>query len=301
MSPGKFLLLTKHYAKRGFKSAYNELISGPKIKTWRNISANLQEEAVPVHIVGGKEHITMTLWMLASWFHFTKRNWKLIFHDDGTLTPNCINRLRENFPEIEVIFRESADDKLNALLSQHPTCKAYRDQFPLALKSFDVPFLTSFNEDGRYLMFDPDVLFFKTPTDILNWVDNPSNECWFNEDPIEPSLISASAAKERFGINLWPKLNSGLCLLNKNIFSFKDFESMISDRDIASGHFWRREQTLIALAVSKHNQGGLLKNTYEVSLGKKKSTTAIARHYVGAVRAFYWSEGVKILKHILLR
>ena len=66
------------------------------------------------------------------------------------------------------------------------------------------------------------------------------------------------------------------------------------------GPIWRVEQTLFALCASRGGKGGLLPKNYEVSLRRRASPDAIARHYVGAVRDRFYGEGLKRLHEELL-
>jgi hypothetical protein len=81
-------------------------------------------------------------------------------------------------------------------------------------------------------------------------------------------------------------------------FDFCD--QALATTSILRGQIWRVEQTLFALCASRHGKGGLLPETYEVSLKRRGSPDAIARHYVGAVRDRFYAEGLKRLREQLL-
>jgi len=171
---------------------------------------------------------------------------------------------------------------------------------PHGLKSFDIPY---FSQSDRFLMIDPDVLFFLRPQEILDWVDHPvDRSCWFNQDFQEPSPISLDRAKKDLGINLWPRVNSGLCLLNtKTVFDLSAMESYLASPVLQDPKIqWRIEQTLLALCASKENKGGLLSSSYEVSANKHRQANCVARHYVGCVRDRLLSEGVTALSNKIL-
>jgi hypothetical protein len=186
---------------------------------------------------------------------------------------------------------------MEKVLTPFPFCLDYRALHPLALKIFDAAHFTS---GSKFLLFDSDVLFFDRPADILDWCANDAPECWFNEDVQEGSLVSAAEARSELGIKLWARVNSGLCLLHRPAIDYDFCDRALAETSISSGHVWRMEQTLFALCASKAARGGLLPKTYEVSLGNWSAAGAISRHYVGAVRDRFYSEGLDRLHTTLL-
>ena len=299
MTPGRLWWLIQRDLKRGFAASWHDRFVGPKIWRWRNPNASRPLEEVPLVVVLGREHLAMTAWMLASWTEATGRNWRILLHDDGTLPVDTAARFRAQGFEVNVTSRQAADERMLGALASQPRCHEYRARYPLGLKIFDVPTLHS---ASRFLLFDPDVLFFRFPDEILRWVDQTREEsCWFNEDAAEASNVSAIQARELLGLELWPRVNSGVCLLCREAISLDFCERVLTETSALAGHFWRVEQTLFALCASRTQCGGLLPPAYEVSLGACMRSDAISRHYVGAVRNRFWSEGVRRLKRKLLR
>jgi len=283
--------------RKGPTRFWYESVVGPSIRRWRSSVLDQSPMPIPLHAVGGHQHVMMTAWMLASFVEATQRNWEVRFHDDGTLTESDIEFLANFMPSLQIIRRADADERMKDKLSAYPLCRQYRDEIPLALKCFDVPECVD-SDDGRFLLIDPDVLFWGNVEEILEWVDHsPGSEdaraCWFNRDPQEPSPISPQEAQDRWNISLWRQVNSGLCLLNQEIGHLADFEAWLGDPALQQAKLWRKEQTLLALAASKADRGGLLAPKYEVSLGRECEQDSVCRHYVGAVRNRFWTEGVR--------
>jgi hypothetical protein len=234
--------------------------------------------------------------MLASWFHFTQQGWHVVIHDDGSLCDDATRTLRRMFPGARIIPRAEADAALERSLIPYPFCLDYRRTHPLALKIFDMP---HFAEGDRFLIIDSDVLFFQRPGEVINWTRAGTDDCWFNEDVEEGTLVSPDEAFAELGVKLWRRVNSGLCLLFKQALDFDFCDCALAQTSILRGHVWRIEQTLFALCASRHGKGGLLPGDYEVSLKKHASAGVIARHYVGAVRDRFYGEGLKRLRNEL--
>jgi len=251
---------------------------------------------MPVHVLTGERDWRLAAWMLASWFHFSEHAWPVMVHDDGTLPGEGRQLFKKLFSNARIIDRREADAAVQPLLHPYPFCADYRKQHPLALKLFDVPHFTT---GGRFCVFDSDLLFFNHPREILEWVTRGADECWFNEDVKEGSLVTAAEARNELGIKIWPRVNTGLCLLVKSAIDLDLCDRALAQTSILRGHVWRVEQTLLMLCAARHGKGGLLPRTYEVSLGKHAREDAISRHYVGMVRDRFYAEGLKYLNGIL--
>lgn len=283
--------------KRGWAASYHDYKTLPRIDEWSWPFWGETPHAVPIHLLTGANDWRLAAWMLASWFQATEHAWPIVIHDDGTLPEEGRATLERLFASARVIRRAEADAVMEKALRAFPFCADYRAAHPLALKLFDIPHFTA---GERYMMFDSDLLFFRHPREILDWANAENDECWFNEDVKEGALISAADARDDLGVRPWPRVNSGLGLIYKPAIDLDFLDRALAVTPILSGHIWRVEQTLYMLCAARHGKGGLLPKTYEVSLGRHAAEDAIARHYVGAVRDRFYSEGLKRLRRQLL-
>jgi hypothetical protein len=283
--------------KRGLEASRQEYKTLPRIAEWSWPFWNEAPQKIPVHVLTGEKDWRLAAWMLASWFHFSEFAWPIFIHDDGTLPGEAQKLFKKLFTSARIISRKEADTAIQPTLRSFPFCADYRRLHPLALKIFDIPHFTT---GDRFMVFDSDLLFFNHPREILDWVSTQADECWFNEDVQEGSLITAAEARAELGIKIWPRVNSGLCLLPKAALDFDMCDRALAQTSILSGHVWRVEQTLLMLCAGRYKKGGLLPRTYEVSLGKFAAENAISRHYVGAVRDRFYAEGLKRLSSVLL-
>jgi hypothetical protein len=297
ISPGRLWWLLRRDLSRGWKASYHYYRTLPRIAEWSWSGSTAPLPKVPVHVLTGANDWRLAAWMLASWFHFSERAWRIVIHDDGTLPEEGCELLRRLFPEVRFIPRVQADAAMAKVLKSFPFCHEYRQMHPLALKIFDVP---HFTEGENFLLLDSDVLFFNYPREIVDWALAGTAECWFNEDVEDSTLITAAEVREEFGFRLWQRVNSGLCLVHKPAIDLDFLDTALGQTSILRGKVWRIEQTLFALCASRFGKGGLLPKQYEVSLGKRMNPDAIARHYVGAVRNRFHAEGLQILRDQLL-
>ncbi|MEO8353678.1 MAG: hypothetical protein ABI680_18275 [Chthoniobacteraceae bacterium] len=260
---------------------------------WGEAPAN-----VPIHVLTGENDWRMAAWMLASFFRFTESAWPIVFHDDGTLSSDARRSLENLFEHSSTISRAEADAKMNRVLRAYPYCHEYRLGNPLGLRIFDT---ACFEPAERYLVLDSDVLFFQRPDEIMDWADDPfALGCWFNRDAREFSNVSDFEAREELGVSLWPRVDSGIGLIHRPVIDLAFCDRALATTAILRGAEDRIEQTLFALCASRGGPGGLLPNTYEVSLKGRASPDAVSRHYVPAVRNRYFTEGLKLLREPVL-
>ncbi len=297
ISFGRLWWLLRRDLKRGWLASLRDYKTKPLITKWTWPFWNEKPAPVPIHTLTGKKDWLLCAWMLASWFHYTERTWSVVIHDDGTLGNEEKAALKKMFRTARIISRDEADATMDRVLVPFPFCHDYRNKHPLALKIFD---MAHFCEGERMIVLDSDVLFYSYPREIMQWIERKADECWFNEDAAESSLLPTDVAWTDLGVALWPRVNSGLCLLVKKAIDLDFCEQALGETSILQGHIWRVEQTLLALCASRHGKGGLLPKTYEVSLAKDASSDAIARHYVGAVRDRFYAEGIERLRRELL-
>ena len=297
MTLGRLWYLAQRDWQRGLGATWHDRVTSRRILQWQNPHVTLPPGEIPIHVLTGRDDWLLACWMLASWFHQTGCNWTVLIHDDGHLPAEGAAALERIAPGSRRIPAEEADDAVMVALAGHPACQSYRLAHPLARKIFDIPALTP---GRRFIILDSDLLFFRQPEAILRWCATGGDECWFNEDVSEVFPIPLEEAREALGIDIWPRVNSGLCLLNRDAIDLALCERALRDTRLLAGHIWLVEQSLFAICASKWGQGGLLPPEYEVSLKKKARPDAVARHYVGAVRQRFYGDGIARVKSQLI-
>ncbi len=212
---------------------------------------------------------------------FTQRRWNLFFHEDGSVDKESRKKIEKILKGVHFISRAQSEEVVKPRLNAYPHCQSLRQEHNLFLKFFDLP---AFASGERMILLDSDVIFFKKPQEILNWVDTNSQECWYNKDTTEKYCIPRYEIEPALGIKLWPSFNSGLILMPLAAISLPLAEQLVGLFKASAHHPPFFEQTLYALMASVWNRGGALPATYEISWGLLRNRNSICRHYVGAFK-----------------
>ena len=163
--------------------------AGGPIEQWRDrqahaamraAAARLAPQQLPpadpawpeVHfLTGGKfwDQTTLCLYTLQA---HARHAFHSVVHDDGTLTPAVVRNLQRIFPQMVVCLRGEDEARASAALptDRFPTLQAERHHpYPNMLKLTDV-------HSGRHgwkLVLDSDMLFFRRPDFLLDWLRAP--------------------------------------------------------------------------------------------------------------------------------
>jgi hypothetical protein len=202
-----------------------------------------------------------------------------------------LNSLEHHFPDARIIRRAVADAKVAEVLKDFPRSLAFRSTNLLAPKVFD---FVVFLESQRMALFDSDLLFFSRPHAYLERLESLSYDrnC-FNRDVSDVYTVELSDVHRVVGHDVVPKINTGFGLIHRDSVRWDWTEEFLGLPGILDGHFWRIEQTLLALCSSRYG-AELLPDEYAVRLEPGIGGRPF-RHYVGAIRHLMYGEGIRHL------
>ena len=280
----------------GIRSAV-EFLKSPRIRYYFPRLLDIAcPDAVEVHILTGRARVTMGLWMIASWITATHRAWHFVIHDDGTLSQSDAGRLAELLPGSRVVLRSEADARSTKALKAFPLCLRCREIHPFCKRIFDFPL---FSSNDRFLSIDTDVLFFATPHRLMQWVSEERPPFVFLKDLKDTSLLIADDFERRYQKLLVGDINAGIAAVPKIAVAPAIFESLLTQFDLFNADKWFIEQTFLAAAASIYGHFELLPADFVMTLAQKCPTSAVARHYVGAIRHLFYSEGISRVEPLL--
>jgi hypothetical protein len=288
MTPGRLLYLLRRKFHGGLRVSYYREIVRPRILKTAPVT-DTTDFTCEIHVLTSGEDWLNLMWALKSFYHFSQRRYALCIHDDGSLCPEVLTLLRQHFPAARLIPRGVADEVVLQSLRDYPRSLAFRRTNTLSLKLFD---FAHFLESDRLLLLDSDVLFFEFPADLIQRIEDPSYKFnVVNRDTATAYTISRECVKSS-DFKLIERFNSGLGMIHKSSIQLDWVEEFLGLPGIHS-HFWTIEQTLFALLSSRYGVE-LLPDSYTVSLDKDVPLLQ-SRHYVGAIRTLFYSQGIRRL------
>lgn len=216
--------------------------------------------------------------------HFT-------FYDDGTLSE--IKNIKHQISNSTIIYITEIEQNLNQNLpkSKHPYLHKKRQEYKHIRKLTDV--YTDSNPNWK-LMLDSDMLFWKTPSQIINWLQNPEKpfyvldcETAYGYPLPEMCKLCGSEIKE--------KINVGALGLCKNIVDFDKLEYWARQLEENLGTSYYLEQALSAMLIGdKISEIGNAED-YIVYPTEKQiiEKVGILHHYVDVSKKWYFKEAWK--------
>lgn len=252
-------------------------------------------QPVSLHMVLSHSGLVMGQLTLRSLEFHSGHSWAPILHDDGTLTDADAAELKANFPDARVIRRPEADAALGAALVDFPLCRENRLKHPWFLKVFDT---RHFAPHDRYIVLDSDIVFFRRPGFVLDWIATRPDTFWFMEDTKEKYSSDRAGLESAMGFPIWERVNSGLDLMVRPAVDLALAETFLDRCAPLAREFHFLEQTFFAVAGSAWAKGGKLPQEYEISWTNFRRPGAVCRHYVGpfkndalfieGARVFWW-------------
>ena len=112
--------------------------------------------------------MALAITCLGSLLSYSVDDVELTLHDDGSLTEDDAERLRQAL-KCRVIFRAEAEEMMSDKLDKFPHCRDYRSINVQALKLLDVPLL---HDDASVAFCDSDVLFLRPFPELFDNTEN---------------------------------------------------------------------------------------------------------------------------------
>ena len=236
---------------------------------------------VSLHMVVGKEMTLLGMLGLRSLEWHSGYSWAPVIHDDGTMDEVDFEAWKRFFPECTIIPKDRADKEVSSALEPFPACRENRLKHHWFLKVFDTHHYASHE---HYIVLDSDILFFRRPQLVLDWIKDPFGTFYVMRDTKEKYSHPKQKIVEAMGIPMMEAVNSGLDMVPKGEFSLEFAEQFLTNCSANATHYEFLEQTIFAIMASRAPNGRHLPSEYEISWNRIRRWNAVCRHYVGSVK-----------------
>jgi hypothetical protein len=245
-----------------------------------------------IHFLSGKHFWYQTCFCAYSMAQQGRVNLRPIIYDDGTLELNHQSELKRIFPHVQIVDHESIYAQLDFFLPQRrfPHLRQRRLTYPNLRKLTDIHSGSS----GWKLVLDSDMLFFRSPTFLIDWLRTPTRPCHMIDVETaygySPSLMATLAGKP-----IPDRVNVGICGLNSDELDWDELEFWCKTLIQQEGTHYYQEQAMIAMLMAHPSRAIASETDYVVLPDRAEvfSPRAILHHYVADSKPWYFRYGWK--------
>ena len=251
------------------------------------------EDGLPIYFLTGKFFLYQTLFCIQSLLRVSDKKMKYHLIDDGSLDDELIKRINKQLPGAVVITQAHISQYLLQKLpiADYPILHRKRKEYPHIKKLIDVHVLP-----GQWkLVLDSDMLFWKSPHEILSWLEKP--ECPIYMLDCQQSYGYSNRLMEKLGNTKIPnRVNVGVIGLKSENINWFAVESWINQLEQEEGTSYYLEQALSAMIIGNQASVILPAADYIVNPDKEEIEVqkGILHHYVDLSKKGYYKKALEI-------
>lgn len=252
-------------------------------------------DGLPLYFLTGKNYFHQTLFCIRSLVITTETKFRLILVDDGSFDIKLINQITKQLPGADIFTREDIEQNLKRVIPVeiYPYLHHKRMVYPHIKKLTDIH---STPGGGWKLVLDSDMLFWRKPQEMLEWLANP-------QDPLhmidcdESYGYSKKLMQELSGKKIKPLVNVGAVGLKSDNINWAELENWTVALEKKEGTSYYLEQALTAMLIGEQITTVLPADKYVVNPSESAIATQIdiLHHYVDLSKEGYYKHAWKKL------
>lgn len=248
--------------------------------------------AFDIHFLSGENFWYQTCFCAYSMAVQSQVNLRPIIYDDGSLKTSYQEELRRIFPNVEIVTLERTQARLDEWLPQQqfPYLRQRRLTYPNLRKLTDIHVGSS----GWKLVLDSDMLFFRSPTFLLDWLRSPQTPCHMVD--VETAYgYSSTLMTSLAGTPIPDWINVGICGLNSTTLDWDELEFWCKTLIEREGTHYFQEQAIVAMLMARHTCAIAPSCDYRVMPDRPEvlAPSAVMHHYVADSKPWYFRHGWK--------
>lgn len=299
MTPGRLLYLLYHRPIATLRQSARE---GGPVNQWitaanrramvRAATALAPRPAPPdgapeVCFLTGKRLWYQTAFCAASLDRVSGGAVRPVFFDDGSLDPATLAEIARVFPGGRIVTAGEIATRLDTHLpaARFPTLREHRKKFILLRKITDI----HAGHAGWRLFLDSDMLFFRRPVAVLDWLAQPDVPIHMldvqNAYGYSDAVLSALAGHPIPGL-----INTGLLGLPSHELDWERLEHWNRTLLERHGSSYFMEQALVALSLANRPIRRLASDDYRLlpDEAECRRPTSVLHHYVDLSKQGYF-------------
>lgn len=251
-----------------------------------------------IHVLCQKNDAHILGWALKSFLHFSKLCPNIIVHDDGSFDKKLASMFESKFSNLRVLFKTEADQLIKNYPGLPDDIRKYRDKgHPIVKEFFDLFLLSNAK---KVMICDSDLLFFKRPTEIIDFVNGKSQfDALISRHNKTYDLMVSKEYEEKHKLieKSADLMNPGLILINR--------ESLTLDMFVDYFRNTRRgvEDYFLGMAgwgslISQVNFDFFPPDTYIIKYRPNENT--VMKHFTSPRRYDFFAYGIDIARKNML-
>ncbi len=280
---GAINMAVDHIEKQRMEKAVYQL---PTIFQYSNA------EPLKIYFLSGNKFWYQTCFCAYSLAQQAKVNIQPIVYDDGTLKSQQVAEIKRIFPNAKIVFFSEIETILDKLLpaSKFPYLRERHINYPNIRKLIDIHIGSS----GWKLVLDSDMLFFRNPTFLINWLKSPEKPCYMIDTETSYGY-SESLMNSLTEATIPERLNVGICGLKSDDIDWEKLEFWCKTTIEKEGKHYYQEQALIAMLVANKECLIAPEDDYIVMPNQEEGINpkAVLHHYVADSKSWYFRYGWK--------
>jgi hypothetical protein len=244
-----------------------------------------------LHVLTGQRFWYQTAFCLHSFTREIPEGVRVEIYDDGTLSPRYVELLSRLGPAITIHAQAGIIARLDDCLPEadFPVLRELWRAYPHIRKITDV----HAGRSGFKLVIDSDLLFFRRPQVLLDWMSNPSR-ILHAVDCIE-SYGYSRPLMERLARAPIPELvNVGLCGMDSAALDWAELEAWCAALIERERRSYYLEQALVAMLAARQASCLVAPARDYVTMPSRAevaSPRAVMHHYVADSKRWYFRQG----------
>jgi len=255
------------------------------------------DSPLEIHFLTGRKFWYQTIFCAYSFAQHTNIPIRPIIYDDGSLDSKYQEEILRIFPEAKIILNAEIEEYINEHLPEHkfPYLRERRRLQPHMKKITDI----RVGSPGWKLVLDSDMLFFRTPEFLIDWLKSPQNPCYM-VDVLNSYGYSNTLMTSLTQAEIPDRLNVGICGLNSDDIDWEQLEYWSKTMIDREGTTYYMDQALSAMLMSGKTCSIAPSDEYIAMPSREEGMQphAIMHHYVDKSKPLYFRYGWKnVLKN----
>jgi len=247
-------------------------------------------EPMKVHFLTGADHWYQSLFCFLSLQRFCEERVTPVLYSDGSLSEVYREKFRRVVPWVEIQTLGDIEARLNKALpeSEYPLLREWRHIQPLTRKITDL----HAGAEGWKLLLDSDMLFFRKPQFLLDYLRQPERPCFMVD--IDTAYGYSPQLRYRLADGPIPEAaNIGIFGLKSESIDFDRIQRWLRVLLEEENTHYNITQGLSSLIFSGRDCAVAASDEYVVfpSLEEGKSPTVTLHHYVAESKRAYFQYG----------